>query len=105
MESKTNNNVKDGAKHLAIAGYIFGAFISGLGGNYLVMRNVAPETIAPDRYTGSQGEALERTLEYHLSNHPDIANQFDRRITRLEAQYAIILANQDRILNRLDRLK
>jgi hypothetical protein len=64
----------------------------------------------PDPYTGTQGAALEERVDgledevhYHFNNHPDVTNEFDRRITRLETQIELILSNQQRILQRLER--
>jgi hypothetical protein len=100
---------KNGYRNIHMALYFLGAVLSGAGGNYLWMRNVAPEVVAPDRFTGTQGSALISRMEHleteirgHQNNHPDKQNQFDRRITTLEAQYAVILRNQERILDRLD---
>ena len=99
----------DGMKNVYLALYLAGAVLSGAGGNYIWMRNVGPELLAPDRFTGAQGEVLtqrvdrlEGYIDEHFSTHPDKANQFDRRIATLEAQYVIILSNQQRILDRLE---
>jgi len=100
----------DGMRNVYLALYLIGAVLSGAGGNYIWMRNVGPEVLAPDRFTGTQGtaliervERLENRIGTHEFTHPDKANQFDRRIATLEAQYVIILQNQQRILDRLER--
>ena len=83
----------------------------GSGGSIALVFNtpVGQEITRPDPFTGSQGASLTQRVDHleedvndHLSHHPDAENQFDRRIATLEAQYAIILANQGRILDRLD---
>jgi len=99
----------EGMRNVYLALYLIGAVLSGAGGNYIWMRNVGPEILAPDRFTGSQGVSLtervdriETRLDTHEAEHPDKTNQFDRRIATLEAQYVIILSNQQRILDRLE---
>ncbi len=104
MANRDPLNIKNGTHPVIVALYFIGAVLSGAGGNYLWMRNVAPEVVAPDRFTGTEADALEFKIDTHLANHPDIEYRFDARLTALEAQYAIILTNQQRILDRLDRL-
>ena len=80
------------------------AIVGGTGGPVLLLK-LNPSALRPDPYTGTQGLVLEtriEALEYHTRNHPDAAGQFDRRITTLEANQNIILANQIRILEKLD---
>jgi len=43
-------------------------------------------------------------LQYHLENHPDIQNRFDRRITRIETLVEIMIQNQERMLQRNNSL-
>ena len=100
---------KDGTKNVYLALYLIGAVLSGAGGNYIWMRNVGPEILAPDRFTGTQGaqliervDRLEDGIDYHTGNHPDKVDQFDRRIATLEAQYVLLLSNQQRIIDKLD---
>jgi hypothetical protein len=111
MDNGNGTKLKNGTKHIVLLGYFCGAFVSAIGGNYLVMRQMAPEIVAPDRFTGTEAQSLIRDLEHidqslrsHLNAHPDMVNQFDRRIIRLEEQYKVILKNQERILKRLDQL-
>jgi hypothetical protein len=101
-----------GVRNVYLTLYLIGAVLSGAGGNYVWMRNVGPEIMAPDRFTGAQAgvlieqvAALQQDMGYHLNNHPDTKLQFDRRIATLEAQYVILLANQVRILDKLDDIK
>ena len=75
------------------------------------MRNVGPDLVAPDRYTGAEAAALigrfdrlESNFGTHISQHPDKNNQYDRRIAVLESQYATLLRNQQRMLDKLDEL-
>ena len=111
MANGNGHKLWNGGRNLVLLGYFCGAVVAGAGGNFLVMRQMAPEIVAPDRFTGTEAQLLIRNIEHtdsslrrHLSAHPDMVNQFDRRITTLEAQIPIILANQERILNRLDDL-
>lgn len=87
---------------------IVSSILGATGGPYLLVR-VAPDALRPDPFTGQQGAALtarvahlEDEMNSHLTRHPDLVNQFDRRITRLETQYEQIIANQKRILDRLN---
>jgi hypothetical protein len=99
----------EGMRNVYLALYLIGAVLSGAGGNYIWMRNIGPEIMAPDRFTGAQAEQMNHRIDniesgliYHTNNHPDKTNQFDRRIATLEAQFVIILSNQQRILDRLE---
>lgn len=109
MTDEQAHNKTDGFRAIYLALYLVGAVLSGGGGTYVWLRTTGPEIVAPDRFTGSQASTLitrvshlEADVNMHLDRHPDVTNQFDRRIATLEAQYAIILANQARILDRLD---
>jgi len=42
------------------------------------------------------------SLDYHLENHPDQSNNFDRRLTRLETLMEIVIQQQSRLLSILD---
>ena len=102
----------NGVKLAPIAVAVVGALIGGTGTVAVYLGTPLGQEIArPDPFTGTQATALEqrllhveRDLDAHVGNHPDVINQFDRRIATLEAQYSIILANQQRILDRLDSL-
>jgi hypothetical protein len=110
MEDSNNPiQLKDGTRNVYLALYFIGAVLSGAGGNYLWMRNIGPEALAPDRFTGAQAQQMNRRvdsieagLQYHTNNHPDKVDQYDRRIATLEAQYVLLLANQQRIIDKLD---
>ena len=98
-------------RNLYLGLYFAGAVLSGAGGNYLFMQNVSPDIIAPDRFTGEQGHALiERVqhvsdvVDFHVNNHPDRENSFDRRIAVLESQFITVIKNQERIIGKLDNL-
>lgn len=106
-DKKRNGDIR----HPVLA-VVLGALLGG-GGSIGVFLStpVGQEFARPDPFTGSQGAKLiervghiEEDVANHLSHHPDAENQFDRRIATLEAQYAIILQNQGRILDRLDSL-
>ena len=100
MNDKKESNTKDGVRSIYLGLYFLGAILSGAGGNYLWMRNVGPDIVAPDRFTGTQASALESKLDSHLRNHPD--RPLEIRVSRLEEQYASIIRNQNRILDRLN---
>lgn len=112
MADKNEHNGEHAIRPIVLALYFIGAVLSGGGGTYAWLNTAGPEMVAPDRYTGSQAAALiarvgriESDISQHITHHPDDVNQFDRRIATLEAQYAIILQNQARILDRLDNMK
>ena len=46
-------------------------------------------------------ERLEDELHAHMGRHPDLVNQTDRRITRLETQIDVVIENQRRMLDKL----
>ena len=110
MTDRGNGDVAGSKWHpLAIA--VLSALLASGGTIGVVFNTSAGERIArPDPFTGTQGASLEERVNHiegdlgsHLSRHPDETNQFDRRIATLEAQYAIILQNQARILDRLEK--
>ena len=112
MESgdKVRLEGRDGNKFTPIAVAIIGAALGSSGTVAVYLGTPFGQDIArPDPFTGTQAVALEARINHieeqidaHVGAHPDIVNQFDRRIATLEAQYAIILRNQGRILDRLD---
>lgn len=67
---------------------------SGMGGTVLYLNKIAPDELLriarPDPATGTELRAIQRELQYHLHNHPDVINRFDRRISRLEAQVELL---------------
>ena len=110
MEEKKSKVTIHGSKWTPVLVACIGAFV-GSSGTVAVYVNtpLGQKITRPDPFTGSQAAALISRIEHleedignHLDHHPDRENQFDRRIATLEAQYAIILANQARILDRLD---
>jgi len=110
--NEKSNGEAGGARSVYLALYFIGAVLSGAGGNYLWMRQVAPDLVAPDRFTGTQALALERSITsldakvtFHVREHPDRINQFDRRITVLETQYSTMISTLRRIEDKLDALK
>ena len=110
MEEKKSKVTIHGSKWTPVAVAIIGAFLGSSGTVAVYLGTpIGQEIVRPDPFTGTQAVALEQNvsrlehgLEQHLTNHPDDVNQFDRRIAVLESQYAIILQNQGRILDRLD---
>jgi len=111
MVSKEHNNAH-GSKWNPVAVGIISAILGSSGGIALVFNSPFGQKITrPDPYTGTQAATLNARVEHledditeHLVRHPDEINQFDRRIATLEAQYAMILQNQARMLDRLERL-
>ena len=110
MTNRGNGDAVGGKLHpIAIA--IVSAFIGSGGGIALVYNTDAGQSLTrPDPFTASEGaslgariEHIEKDLNDHVLRHPSDENQFDRRIATLEAQYAIILQNQARTLDRLDK--
>ena len=63
---------------------------SGMGGTVLYLDKIAPPV------NNSDIRELAREVQYHLRNHPDDVNQFDRRLTRLETQIEILQAESRR---------
>jgi len=110
MQDKVQNGKPNGNKWTPVAVAIVGAFLGSAGTISIYLGTPAGQSFArPDPFTGSQAatlqndlDTLEDTVNSHVSNHPDAVNSFDRRIATLEAQYVVILRNQERILDRLD---
>ena len=78
------------------------ASLTGSGsGVYVYMKNIGPDQLQtmarPDPATGTEMRILEKRVTYHLENHPDMVNFFDRRITRMETQLEIINEKLDRL--------
>lgn len=112
MEIKSDYNGKhDGNKWTPLIIAAIGAAIGSLGTVTVVFNTPYGQAVArPDPFTGTQATALTQIVEHieeditdHITAHPDQTNRFDRRIATLEAQYAIVLANQGRILDRIDK--
>ena len=105
-----------GSKWHPLAIAIISAMLGSSGGVALVYNTDIGQSITrPDPFTGSQGAALSTEVQYlkesvdgHLQNHPDgelsaRMSLAEVNISRLQAQFELILANQDRIINRLDK--
>lgn len=99
------NGGPNGSKWSAILVPALIAAISASGGLYIALGTPVGESLTrPDPFTGAQGAYLEQrieALEYHVRNHPDVENQFDRRITTLEVQFSQIIENQRTILEHI----
>jgi hypothetical protein len=100
-----------GVRNVYIALYFVAAVLSGAGGNFLWLNNSGADIVAPDRFTGTQAAALtvrinrnEMDLDGHVRDHPDLENRYDTRIAVLESQIAALLLNQQRMLDKLDKL-
>lgn len=114
MDDKKRNNGERGHKWTPIVIAVVGAAFGSLSTVSIYLGTPVGQEIArPNPWTSLQAKAahdaltdrishIESDVADHLEHHPDRENQFDRRIATLEAQYAIILQNQARILDRLD---
>lgn len=108
MANGSNNNaVNDPITRFYVALVIVAGGL--LTGNGYLVRSATVEVDAPDRYTGTQGRALERrvgaieksqdALDAHLLNHPDHAlrlllSEALLRIKHLEAELEEIKAQR-----------
>lgn len=100
-----------GVRNVYLILYLLTAVLSGAGGNYLWLNNIGPDVVAPDRFTGTEAATLkarinhiESSLDTHTRAHPDIENRYDRRIAVLESQISAMLLNQQRMMDKLDKL-
>jgi len=99
------HNPKDGLRHyIPVLVAIVVTFGGTVGANYLLVRDVVPEIVRPDPYTGAQGSLIASQLTQHINNDRLGSASLERRVSVLEAQYVVILRNQERILDRLDEL-
>jgi len=99
------HNPKDGLRqYIPVFVAIIVTFGGSVGANYLLVRDVVPTVVRPDPFTGTQGAQTSALLTQHISGARAISASLDRRISVLEAQYAEILRNQQRILDRLDSM-
>jgi len=103
-------NPKDGSRWTPVLVAIIAAAVGSLGTVSIYLGTPIGQEIArPDPFTGAQASSLiadirriEDNINQHITQHPDKLNQFDRRITTLEVQFDQIIANQARILDKLD---
>ena len=107
---KDNNGSRGLNGRTAFFVAVISAAVGSISGPLLLVQFGGSDVVAPDRFTGTQAATLiervdhiEENQQRHLNNHPDQTNRFDRRITALETQIQLVLQNQQRILNRLDR--
>ncbi len=91
-----------------LVGSVVASLMGSGSGVYVYMQNIGPANLQamarPDPATGTEMRAVDQKLSYHLENHPDVINHFDRRITRIETRQDIILKNQTRIMEKLESL-
>lgn len=111
----SNGKVNNGSRGLngrtAFVVAVLSAAVGSLSGPLLLVQFGGSDVVAPDRFTGTEGAAIDARLRHveqeiqgHLDNHPDQINRFDRRITALETRIDIMITNQQRMLDRLDRI-
>jgi len=109
---KAQNSERNGNKWNPIVVAVLSAVLGSGGGIALVFNTSAGQSLVrPDPFTGTQAAQLdsrlkhvEREIDTHIRLHPDSVNQYDRRITTLEVQYANIISGQHRIIERLDKI-
>ena len=64
MNPKKINNGRDVVRpYIPVLVAIVSTFGLTVSGNYLLVRDIAPELMAPDRFTGEEGKILERRLD------------------------------------------
>lgn len=107
MTPEKADTPKNGNKWTPVIVAVVGAFVGSAGTISVYLGTPIGQAVArPDPFTGAQAAIIERRvteLERHVRYHPDSVNQFDRRITVLETQNKQIIANQERILSRLNK--
>lgn len=112
MQDKVYTDKRNGNKWNPLVVSIISAILAGSGSVYLVFGTPVGQSIArPDPFTGTQARALEHEMEklesrltFHIREHPDRTNQFDRRITVLETQYSTMISTLRRIEDKLDSI-
>ncbi len=85
---------------------VISAFLGSAGGPVVLSNLLGWNPYRSDPFTGTEGKLLERrltSLEKHIDNHPDETKQFDRRIIELEIRLQVIIDNQQRILQKLEK--
>jgi len=103
MTPVKNNNPKNGIRpYIPVVVAIIGAFGGGVGANYLLVSNVAPDlqTLArPDPFTGAQGQAIEKRLS-------DLERRVDQLPPReLELAVQILRHDLNEIHRRIEKLE
>lgn len=99
------NGTLSGKQAFVVA--IISAFLGSAGGPVLLSNVFDWNPYRSDPFTGTEGKLLERrlaSLERHTNNHPDQTLQFDRRIVALEVRLQVIIDNQQRIIEKLDKI-
>jgi len=116
MTDTAYNGKPDGNKWNGVLVAIVGAILGSSGGIALVFNtpvgaSIIQSTARPDPLTGTQARALTHEIEqleaqimFHIREHPDRVNQFDRRITVLETQYSTMISTLRRIEEKLDSI-
>jgi hypothetical protein len=97
---KDAHNPNDGLRHyIPVFVAIIVTFGATFGGNYLLVRDISPEVIAPDRFTGTEGRALEARvteLERKVDKLPPVELRIEVRLLRNDL---------NNLEERLDRLE
>ena len=86
--NKQEHNRKDGIRpYIPVLVAIIVTFGASVGGNYFLVRDISPDVIAPDRYTGTEGHALEARvtdLEHKVDKLPPVELRIEVRLLRNE---------------------
>ena len=103
MGTGNGTKIQDGLRNPVLVAIVSACLGGGSTGAIYLATPAAQKLARPDPATGTELRELEKEVREHLRAHPDQINRFDARLTALEAQYVIILSNQARILDRLDK--
>ena len=106
MANGNGNNSKDGVKpYVPVLVAIISTFGLTVGGNYILVRDLTPEVIAPDRFTGAEGRSLEQRLDALERDILELRRLIDRlpprelteRVLRLELEVAAVKKEIERL--------
>ncbi len=79
MNNEKNNNDRDGIKsYIPVLVAIIVTFGATVGGNYVLVTDLAPELAAPDRFTGTEAKAFERRLDAHKLEIAELRREMDK---------------------------
>lgn len=113
VENKGERHVLTGRNALVVA--LVSALVGGAGGPLLLVKFGGPNIFRQDPYTQSMAEADRKvlesrvaTLERHVNYHPDTElraaiNELTAEAAAAKSERALIIKNQDRIIQQLDR--
>lgn len=115
VNNGSKRNGKDKFLNLLVPSIL--AAIGASGGIYIALGTpVGQDWARPDPFTGSMAEEAQRVvnsrigrLEDHVRNHPDVGLRaaiysLREELSASKATQEVIIKNQDRILDKLDKL-